>query len=93
MVHHVFPKEAIPTCPIYLWKGEPAVSACHGTHIHMDVSPCFRAWSCWKEKRALGMALPVTCCGAVLPNQKHAGHHHCPSLGVPRALSKGIPPS
>lgn len=44
------------------------------------------------KRRALGTALRVTLCRAVLPNQKHVGHLRYPSLGAPGDLSKGIPP-
>lgn len=44
------------------------------------------------ERRVLGTALPVTVCGAVLPNQEQAGHLHYPSLGAPGGLAKGTNP-
>lgn len=55
-------------------------------HLISELGPAGR------KRRALGTALPVTWCGAILPNQKHVGHLHYASLGAPGVLSKGIAP-
>lgn len=72
-------------------RGEPFILAGQGTHIHVDGSPCFGAWSCWREKKDSGGSSACHLLQGCPSQQKARGHLHCPGLGAPGGLSKGIP--
>lgn len=89
--HHVFPKKAIPTCPIYLWKGRAHSLSWPGHSMSLQMGDCtLELGPTGGKRKALGMALSVTLCWATLSNQKRVGHLHYPGLRPPGVSSKGI---
>lgn len=84
--HHVFPKKAIPTCPIYLWKGGAHSLNWPGHHVPAGGSLHFGAWSYWREKESSGYG---SVCHPMLGypfQQKPLGPLPLSQPGTPRCL-------